>query len=81
MATFVGSVIGFIDVPGHEKFIHNMLAGATGKRGFAEVEPGFDPVLGRLRARRWSAVGSNQIVSRANRTSKRSISSSSGASR
>jgi selenocysteine-specific elongation factor len=25
-----GAVIGFIDVPGHEKFIHNMLAGATG---------------------------------------------------
>ena len=25
-----GGVLGFIDVPGHEKFIHNMLAGATG---------------------------------------------------
>ena len=25
-----GSIIGFVDVPGHEKFIHNMLAGATG---------------------------------------------------
>ena len=25
-----GGMIGFIDVPGHEKFIHNMLAGATG---------------------------------------------------
>jgi selenocysteine-specific elongation factor len=25
-----GSVLGFVDVPGHEKFIHNMLAGATG---------------------------------------------------
>ncbi|MBA3595996.1 MAG: selenocysteine-specific translation elongation factor [Methylibium sp.] len=25
-----GEVLGFIDVPGHEKFIHNMLAGATG---------------------------------------------------
>ena len=25
-----GSVLGFIDVPGHEKFIHTMLAGATG---------------------------------------------------
>ncbi|WP_310446421.1 selenocysteine-specific translation elongation factor [Thiobacillus sp.] len=25
-----GSVLGFIDVPGHEKLIHNMLAGATG---------------------------------------------------
>lgn len=25
-----GSVLGFIDVPGHERFIHNMLAGATG---------------------------------------------------
>lgn len=25
-----GSVVGFIDVPGHEKFVHNMLAGATG---------------------------------------------------
>ncbi|MFO1345813.1 MAG: selenocysteine-specific translation elongation factor [Rhodocyclaceae bacterium] len=25
-----GSTLGFIDVPGHEKLIHNMLAGATG---------------------------------------------------
>ncbi len=25
-----GAVIGFVDVPGHERFIHNMLAGATG---------------------------------------------------
>lgn len=25
-----GGVLGFIDVPGHEKLIHNMLAGATG---------------------------------------------------
>src|SRR5262245_17896407 len=25
-----GSTLGFIDVPGHEKFVHNMLAGATG---------------------------------------------------
>ena len=25
-----GEIIGFVDVPGHEKFIHNMLAGATG---------------------------------------------------
>lgn len=25
-----GLVLGFIDVPGHEKFVHNMLAGATG---------------------------------------------------
>ncbi len=25
-----GGVIGFVDVPGHEKFVHNMLAGATG---------------------------------------------------
>jgi selenocysteine-specific elongation factor len=25
-----GTVLGFIDVPGHEKFVHNMLAGATG---------------------------------------------------
>jgi selenocysteine-specific elongation factor len=25
-----GSVLGFIDVPGHEKLVHNMLAGATG---------------------------------------------------
>jgi selenocysteine-specific elongation factor len=25
-----GLVIGFVDVPGHERFIHNMLAGATG---------------------------------------------------
>jgi selenocysteine-specific elongation factor len=24
------SVLGFVDVPGHEKFVHNMLAGATG---------------------------------------------------
>src|SRR4029078_642675 len=25
-----GSVLGVVDVPGHEKFVHNMLAGATG---------------------------------------------------
>jgi selenocysteine-specific elongation factor len=25
-----GAVIGFVDVPGHEKFVRNMLAGATG---------------------------------------------------
>ena len=25
-----GSILGFVDVPGHEKFVHNMLAGATG---------------------------------------------------
>ena len=25
-----GVVLGFVDVPGHERFIHNMLAGATG---------------------------------------------------
>jgi selenocysteine-specific elongation factor len=25
-----GAVIGFVDVPGHEKFVHNMLAGAGG---------------------------------------------------
>jgi selenocysteine-specific elongation factor len=25
-----GAVLGFVDVPGHEKLIHNMLAGATG---------------------------------------------------
>ncbi len=25
-----GNVLGFVDVPGHEKLIHNMLAGATG---------------------------------------------------
>lgn len=25
-----GDVLGFIDVPGHEKLVHNMLAGATG---------------------------------------------------
>jgi selenocysteine-specific elongation factor len=25
-----GKILGFVDVPGHEKFVHNMLAGATG---------------------------------------------------
>src|SRR3954463_14633784 len=25
-----GSILGFVDVPGHEKFVRNMLAGATG---------------------------------------------------
>ena len=25
-----GDVLGFVDVPGHEKFVHNMLADATG---------------------------------------------------
>jgi selenocysteine-specific elongation factor len=30
MPTPDGTVLGFIDVPGHEKFVHNMLAGAGG---------------------------------------------------
>jgi selenocysteine-specific elongation factor len=30
LATPDGSTLGFVDVPGHEKFVHNMLAGATG---------------------------------------------------
>jgi selenocysteine-specific elongation factor len=30
LATEAGEIIGFVDVPGHEKFVHNMLAGATG---------------------------------------------------
>jgi selenocysteine-specific elongation factor len=30
MATRSGSPIGFIDVPGHERFVHTMLAGASG---------------------------------------------------
>jgi selenocysteine-specific elongation factor len=30
LPTLDGAVVGFVDVPGHEKFIHNMLAGATG---------------------------------------------------
>src|SRR5260221_8003643 len=25
-----GGVLGFVDVPGHERFVHNMLAGAAG---------------------------------------------------
>jgi len=25
-----GSIMGFVDVPGHEKFVHNMLSGALG---------------------------------------------------
>jgi selenocysteine-specific elongation factor len=30
MADDAGDVLGFIDVPGHERFVHTMLAGATG---------------------------------------------------
>jgi selenocysteine-specific elongation factor len=30
MPTADGSILGFVDVPGHEKFVRNMLAGATG---------------------------------------------------
>jgi selenocysteine-specific elongation factor len=30
MPTLSGNVIGFVDVPGHEGFVHNMLAGASG---------------------------------------------------
>lgn len=30
LPTSDGHIVGFIDVPGHEKFVHNMLAGATG---------------------------------------------------
>lgn len=29
-STNPGDILGFIDVPGHEKLVHNMLAGATG---------------------------------------------------
>ena len=25
-----GQILGFIDVPGHERFVHTMLAGASG---------------------------------------------------
>jgi selenocysteine-specific elongation factor len=30
MATAAGGEVGFIDVPGHERFVHTMLAGASG---------------------------------------------------
>ncbi|PWB82375.1 MAG: selenocysteine-specific translation elongation factor [Methylocystaceae bacterium] len=30
MPTQRGEIVGFVDAPGHEKFVHNMLAGATG---------------------------------------------------
>ncbi len=30
LPTDYGAVLGFVDVPGHEKFVRNMLAGATG---------------------------------------------------
>ena len=30
MATAAGGEIGFVDVPGHERFVHTMLAGASG---------------------------------------------------
>lgn len=30
LPTRTGGVLGFVDVPGHEKFVHNMLAGASG---------------------------------------------------
>src|SRR5436189_626988 len=30
LPTAQGEVLGFVDVPGHERFVHNMLAGATG---------------------------------------------------
>jgi selenocysteine-specific elongation factor len=30
LATPLGGTLGFVDVPGHERFIHNMLAGAGG---------------------------------------------------
>jgi selenocysteine-specific elongation factor len=30
LPTPTDGVLGFVDVPGHEKFVHNMLAGATG---------------------------------------------------
>ena len=43
-----GSVLGFIDVPGHEKLIHNMLAGAT---GIDFVLLGSPPTTGRCRRR------------------------------
>src|SRR5262249_23959920 len=30
LSTEAGPVLGFIDVPGHERFVHTMLAGASG---------------------------------------------------
>ncbi|TAL80576.1 MAG: selenocysteine-specific translation elongation factor [Beijerinckiaceae bacterium] len=30
LAMPAGGILGFIDMPGHERFVHNMLAGATG---------------------------------------------------
>jgi selenocysteine-specific elongation factor len=30
LPTEAGLVLGFIDVPGHERFVHTMLAGASG---------------------------------------------------
>jgi selenocysteine-specific elongation factor len=30
LSTDVGTVLGFVDVPGHERFVHTMLAGASG---------------------------------------------------
>src|SRR5438128_10435931 len=45
-----GAILGFVDVPGHEKFIHNMLAGATGIDFVLLVVAADDGVMPQTRA-------------------------------
>lgn len=49
LAAADGSILGFIDVPGHEKFIHNMLAGATGIDFVLLVIAGDDGIMPQTR--------------------------------
>src|SRR5208282_3960288 len=44
-----GRVLGFVDVPGHEKFVHNMLAGAGGIDFVLLVVAGDDGVMPQTR--------------------------------
>ena len=44
-----GEVLGFVDVPGHEKFVHNMLAGAGGSTFVLLVVAADDGVMPQTR--------------------------------
>ncbi|MGA7180883.1 MAG: GTP-binding protein [Thiobacillaceae bacterium] len=48
-----GEVLGFIDVPGHERFIHTMLAGAAGIDFALLVVAVDDGIMPQLISRFW----------------------------
>ena len=59
-----GRVLGFIDVPGHEKFLSNMLAGVGRDRHALLVVACDDGVMAQTREHRNSAVNGKTDVNR-----------------